>query len=102
MTNTALQAMIEEYGDRICMIIFDNNSKIHIGYPSSPLKNVASIKLATKGGVDMIGTPRIPNNPADVAKNISAVFWRPTSCIQGVIVMDAGCMDYRIDPWDIG
>lgn len=99
MTNTALQAMIDEFGDHICIIVFDNDNKIFIGYKSSPIKSVSDLKLETKGGIDFIGVPFIPNDPKLVRLGVTGTVWHPTDCIQAVMTMDEGYEDYRLDPF---
>ncbi len=102
MTNTALQGMINEFGERICMLILDNDIRIYIGYPSSPLKSVNDIQFRTINNIDFIGVPKKSSKPADIKNGVSATIWHDTSIVQGVGVMDAGCGDYRIDPMDLG
>ncbi len=100
MTNKALQAMITEFGDRICMIVFDNNNKIYIGYQSSPLQKASELTLATKGDVDFVGVPVIPKDPKLVRLGVTGVAWHPTECIQAVFVIDEKHAEYRLDPFD--
>lgn len=102
MTNSALKAMIDELGDRICIIAFDNNMKVYIGYPSSTLQNVSDIQLKTFGDTDMVGIPKISNNPKASRLGIASVTWHPTACIQAIGVIDEGFEKYRIDPMEIG
>ena len=102
MTNSAMQELITELGERICVIIFDNNSKVYIGYPSSTLKSVTELKFANYGGVDMIGIPKVVNNPKIARLGVSTTVWHPTACIQGIATMDEGFEKYRIDPMEIG
>ena len=102
MTNQALQAMIDELGDRICIIVFDNDVKVYIGYPSSTLKSVSEIKLQTFGGVDMIGIPKKIGNPVLAREGVTTTTWHPTECVQMIATLDAGYEKYRIDPMEIG
>ena len=102
MTNAAMQAMIAELGERICVIIFDNNSKTYIGYPSSTIKSVNELKFKTFGGVDMIGIPKTVNNPKIQRLGVTTTTWHATECIQAVATMDEGFEKYRIDPMEIG
>ena len=102
MTNDAMKALIAELGDRICIIVFDNNSKVYIGYPSSTLQTVNDIKFANYGGVDMIGIPKRVNDPKAARLGVTSTTWHATECIQAVATIDEGCERYRIDPMDIG
>ena len=96
MTNAALQAMIDELGDRICIIVFDNNSKVYIGYPSSPIKSVTELKLKTFGDTDMVGIPKKSNG------GLTSTSWHATECIQVIASIDEGFENYLIDPMEIG
>lgn len=102
MTNSAMRAIIEEFGDRICMIIFDNNVKVYIGYPSSTLKNVNEIKFASFDGVDMIGIPKAIGDPKAERIGVTSTIWHPTGCIQMIATVDEGYEKFRIDPMTIG
>ena len=102
MTNVALKAMIDELGERICIIALDNNVKIYIGYPSSTVKSVNEIQLKTFGDTDMIGIPKAINNPKLVREGVCSTTWHPTACIQIIATMDEGFEKYRLDPMEIG
>lgn len=102
MTNSALQAMIEEYGNRICIIVLDNDVKIYIGYPSSTLKNASDIIFKTFGDTDMIGIPKEVSNPVARRQGVMTTIWHPTACIQMVATVDAAHPNYLIDPMEIG
>lgn len=101
MTNEAMQALINDLGERICAIVFDNNNKVFIGYPSSTAKSVNDLKFQTLGGVDMIGIPKEVGNPQLRRVGVTATTWHPTACIQSVITLDEGHEKYRIDPMEI-
>ena len=58
--------------------------------------------LKTIGGVDFVGAPRVPNDPKLQRLGMKGMVWHPTECIQGVVTVDEGYENYRIDPWDIG
>jgi hypothetical protein len=100
MTNDALRAMISELGERISIIIFDNNFKVYIGYPSSGIKSVNEIQFKTFGDFDMIGIPRKTSNPKMNREGVTITDWHPTECIQLVATLDEGFENYRIDPMD--
>ena len=102
MTNSALQAMIDELGDRICIIAFDNNVKVYIGYPSSPIKSVSELQLRKFGDVDMVGVPKRSNNPKLAREGVTSTTWHPTECIQVISTIDEGYDKYRIDPMELG
>lgn len=101
MTNEAMQALINDLGDRICAIVFDNNNKVFIGYPSSTAKSVSDLKFQTLGGVDMIGIPKAAGNPKLVRLGVTYTTWHPTECIQAVVTIDDGWEEFRIDPMEI-
>lgn len=101
MNNEGLQALIDEYGNRINIIIFDNDNKIFIGYKSSPIKDISELKLETKGGVDFVGVPLIPKDPKLQRKGMTGMAWHPTECVQSVITVDEGFEDYLWDPFDL-
>ena len=102
MTNAAMQEMIAEFGERLCIIIFDNNSKVYIGYPSSTIKSVNDLKFKTFAGVDMIGIPKESNNPKLNRLNVTSTSWHVTACIQSIATLDEGYENYRLDPMEIG
>ena len=96
MTNAALQAMINELGDRICIIAFDNNSKVYIGYPASTIKSVSELQFKTFGDTDMVGVPKKTQN------GLMTTTWHVTSCIQVVATVDEGFEKFLIDPMELG
>ena len=102
MNNKALQALIDEFGERICIIVFDNESKVYIGYESSTMKSVNDLQLRTIGGVDMVGIPKHSANPKLQRAGVTSTSWHPTECIQCVCTLDEGFENYRIDPMEIG
>lgn len=102
MDNKVLQAMIDEFGERICIIVFDNESKVYIGYESSTLKSVHDLKLKTIAGVDMVGIPKVSSNPRLQRAGVTSTSWHPTECIQCISTLDEGFEKYRIDPMEIG
>ena len=102
MNNAALQAMIEEFGDRIYFIMFNNRSMVPIGFKSSPLKSAKDLQFRTFGGVDFVGVPKHPANTADLEKGITGVHWHATALVELVGVMDEACEKYRLDPWEFG
>lgn len=102
MNNQALQAMIDEFGERICIIVFDNESKVYIGYDSSTMKSVNDLKLRSIGGVDMVGIPKESSNPKLRREGVTSTSWHPTECIQCVCTLDEGFELYRLDPMEIG
>ena len=69
MNNSQLQAMIDEFGDRIAIIQFDNQCKIYIGYEGSPVRSVEDLQFKTVGGFDMVGVPHKVMNPRDEGKH---------------------------------
>lgn len=102
MDNNALQALIDQFGERICFFILDNASRIYFGYKSSPIKSVKDLEMKTFGDVDMIGVPLPINNPSDIAKGITSMMWHPTACIQAIAVLGEGSAAHRIDPFITG
>jgi len=95
-TNATLQLLINKFGNRIFMIVFDNNYKVSIGYSSSQLKNVNDIILDSVGGVDMIGIRHYVPHPNRVNESVSYVTWKLTSYIQQVSILDED-MQWRPD-----
>ena len=102
MNNQALQAMIDEFGEGLCIIVFDNDSKVYIGYESSTMKSVKDLKLRTIGGVDFVGIPKQSSNPKLQRAGVTSTTWHPTECIQGVCTLDEGFEKFRLDPMEIG
>lgn len=102
MTNAAIKAMISEIGDRICIIVFDNNMKVYIGYPSSTLQSVNDIQFKTFGDTDMIGIPKKVGDPKLSRLGATSTTWHATGCIQAIVTMDEGFERYRIDPMEVG
>lgn len=101
MTNASLQAMIDTFGERINMIILDNNVKLFVGYAGGRL-NLADIQLLNFGDTDFLAVPIKDMDPVKAANGITAMLYYPTSCIQGVMVMDESAGDVLIDPWRLG
>ena len=102
MNNEALQAMFDEFGDRISCIIFDNKVPIFIGYPSSPIQHVSELKLKTIGGVDFVGVPVRPKDPKAIRDGAMFEAWHPTNFIQIIYAADENHPDYRMDPFGLG
>lgn len=102
MTNEAVQAFVAEFGNRICILIFDNGYRVYIGYDSSGIKSVDELLFQTFGGVDMIGIVKKLNDPVLTRKGAKCVMWHATACLQDIAVIDEGFANYRIDPMDIG
>ncbi len=102
MTNASVQALITEFGDRICMLIFDNGPRVFIGYPSSAAKSVNDLKFETFGGTDYIGVPKETNRPNERRKGVKFTIWHRTETLFSVITVDEGFDKYRLDPLDIG
>jgi len=108
MNNEAMQAMIDEYGQMIFMIVFDNSSRIHIGYPwnvkgdgGGGIDSIDNIKLETKGGCDFIGFELTPINPTLAREGVKYIRWYPTECIQSVCVQTGTDTKKMIDPWEV-
>ena len=55
MTNAALQAALNEFGERACIIYMDNDHRIRFGYKDSCPKSVNDIKYKTWDGEDFFG-----------------------------------------------
>ena len=97
MTNEALKAFIEEYGNRIFVITLDNNHKVFIGSPitSDANKNLGTIdkiQFKTFGDVDMFGVSHVDRT----FENIEVPFtsWLVTACIQSIAVTDGDDLTY--------
>lgn len=92
MSNKALQALFELYGDRIFTIYLDNNRSILIDYPSSP--KLSDITFETVGGVDYIS---IRHSQTMNGLTITYSIKHLTSTVQYVGIMDEDSKDYRVD-----
>lgn len=115
MTNEALQAMIEAFGDRLTVIKFDNTSNLYLGYNTKVKKTVKSgvdydegrpifvkdLELVTIGGVDFLAVPHSYYNSL-VGKVVSFKTYHVTETIQKVFIMDEDSADFVIDPLIIG
>lgn len=102
MNNSAFKALVDEFGDRICIIIFDNNSRAYIGYPSSQIKHASEIELKNFGGVDMIGIPKKHSYTMAGGPEVLSTNWHATECIQQVIIVDEGYEKFLVDPLEVG
>ena len=112
MTNADFQAMIAEFGDRICYVALNNNKRIYFGYPSTPpnnkseqncVVNVGDLQFKTFGASDFFGIPRkdysFPNARVPFIPFIS---WVKTEFIEQVVVVNEEYVDYRISPYVLG
>lgn len=97
MTNTDLQAAINELGNRICIIILDNDRRIRIGYDNS-ISDPTSLVYKTFGGEDFFGYSRLSSYTGDRDRGVTYTTWHRTDCIQQLVAMDEGYEDYRVDP----
>lgn len=93
MTNQVLQAIIDEYGERICAIFIDNEHKLLFNYPNTP--KITDIELVNIGGVDMYKVPYEGKSQRPPVK-FSGLYL--TSCIQQFIIIDEKDINYRVDP----
>ena len=98
MTNEALQQLIDEFGDRISAIVFDNKAIVFFGHQGSFANSVSEIEFKTLAGVDMVGIPVYPRTPRDREKGVKFMYWHTTHCIQTVCTVDADHPDYLVDP----
>ena len=101
MTNATIKAFLDEFGDRVCGIYYDNNSMTYINYKDSPKRS--DIKLETKGGTDFIVVHfkrRAYGHPDENGQDamIEYDIWHPTECVQMIVVMDENSVKYGIDP----
>ena len=90
MTNVALQAFIAEFGNRIFVIVLDNNHKVFIGSPlttpeNQALSTIDQIMYKTYDGVDMFGFKRIDRTYGEAVPFIN---WMITGCIQSIAVTE--------------
>lgn len=99
MTNEALQAFIDEMGDRICVITLDNVAKIYVGYDGKRISSVkaSDIEMRTIGGVDMFAVPINALSPREARLGIKGKVWHPTFTIQAIVVIDEEFKKYRFD-----
>ena len=101
MTNSGLRAFIDEYGDRICALLMNNNNKIYIGYPSVPIKSGKDIELRTFGDTDMFRIPLEPSDPKLQRKGVQFDAWHVTEQVQFIIIGDENHNQYLYDPFQI-
>ena len=100
MTNEALKAMIDEFGDRLCVIYFDNGLKLLIGYPGQTPQHASDLILKTINGIDLVGVRQQSTYTQDRADGVTYVNYHRTECIQYVAIMDEGISETRrIDPY---
>ena len=100
MTNEELQAMIDEFGDRIAIIFFDNSLKLMIGYPGQNPQHASDLILKTVCGTDFVGVRQKSTYTQDRADGVTYVNYHKTECIQYIAVMDEGISETRrIDPY---
>lgn len=97
MTNADLQAAIAELGDRICIIILDNDRRIRIGYDNN-LTSPSQFVYKTWGGEDFFGFSRPNVYPGNADHGITYTTWHRTDDIQQIVAMDEGSEKYRTDP----
>lgn len=98
MTNAALQAALNEFGERACIIYMDNDHRIRFGYPDASLQSVTQIQYKTWGGEDFFGYSQPSSYVHDAARGVTYTVWHRTDCIQEIAAMDEGWEQYRIDP----
>lgn len=98
MTNAALQAALNELGERACIIYMDNDHRIRFGYPDAALQSVTQIQYKTWGGEDFFGYSQPSSYTKDALRGVTYTVWHRTDCIQEIAAMDEGWDQYRIDP----
>lgn len=99
MTNASLQAALAELGNRVCLIIMDNDRKLRLGYPEGPLQDVNQIQYKTWGGEDFFGYSQLSSYPDARRRNVTYTVWHRTDSIQQIAAMDEGFPNDRIDPF---
>lgn len=98
LTNSEFKNIIQEYGDRIFYIQFNNNYRIYVGYEDGQLKSVNDILFKTVGSTDLIGFPVTTKSFDHRAMELSYVSWKLTELIENITVMDEDYKDFRADP----
>lgn len=96
MTKAGLQKLIDDYGERIYAMNFDNNQVAFFGYNDS--YKISDVELTTVGGEDFI----IIHNPNHITTGLiplSYDIYRAVWDVQWVGVMDEGYENYRPDPF---
>ena len=100
MTNKGLQALIDEFGERIRFIALDNGKKIYLNYErglsEAPIK-VSDLVLKSFGGVDMFGYKRVENHFGK-SPNVEFMAWNVTQFIQQVLIVEENSEMYNPDP----
>lgn len=93
MTNAALQAFIQEFGDKIFLIVLDNNHKVFMTTNATSEGNendATTIEMKTFGDVDMFRvkhTDRTWHN-GQRPEGIKYSGWMVTGCIQSIYTTD--------------
>ena len=100
MTNAALQAFIAEFGNKIFVIVLDNNHKVFIGSPLQTYDNkltttIDQLKFKTYGDVDMFGISRVDHTWE--GRDVPFTNWMVTACIQSIAVTDGDDLTYLPD-----
>ena len=98
MTNYALMKIIEEYGDRIAVLHWDNGQRVYFGYGGDSPRSACDALFHTVAGVDYVGWRRRTQYTKDREKGVTSVQWHMTCMLQTMSIMDAGFEDYRPDP----
>lgn len=100
MNNTGMQALIDQFGDRIYCINLDNTRFIRIGYrdrlDGTSSCTIKDISLETIGGVDYIVVNKKSRAMGD--REITYKVYHLTETVQWVGIMDEDSNDYRPDP----
>ena len=103
MTNQGLQALIDEFGERIRFIALDNGKKIYLNYErgvggvSDRVIRVSDLVLKSFGGVDMFGYKRTEKHFGN-GPTVEFMAWNVTQFIQQVIIVEENSEMYNPDP----
>lgn len=93
-TNANLKAFIDNFGDRIYCIYFDNGRIIYVNYKDSV--KLTDIKLETIGSEDFVAVHHTNEKTGNIG--VSYTNYHLTSSIQWIGVMDEDSAQYRVDP----
>jgi hypothetical protein len=91
MTNTAMQNLINEFGERINSFPMMDNKTLYIGYKDGP--QVTDLTFETRGGVDFTIVPR---KNLQGGHQLTYKSWVLTEAILGCVISDDA--KWIIDP----
>ena len=95
MSNADVQAMFDQYGERVCAISLNNGKLLYIGYRGKGSTLLSDISFETVGGCDMMV---VSKTDISSGRDVRYKNYITTEFIESVVVMDEEFADYRVDP----